>query len=329
MDDAIAKHWPGFGASHPDKQLITIRHALTHQAGLANAFPANASIETLTDWTHMKQFISGPEAIPSHRPGVETNYHYLTFAWILGGFIEEVTGDSYESYLTEHLIAPLGLEDEIHMGGLPDEIFREELAVLTARTLRDGVEVPTQEQPESERAHSAGDTERNNGETTSRLAKFRGKEQLLNPSVFNMRSVRSAKIPSANGHMSAHALAKLMHAVTKSNQILSKETVESAGIPQQCQTNSAGSATMLDNAQAAFGLGFQIHHLTRKKDGVSLRSLGHAGFGGSIVLSVPEANFTIAFTTNQLKIKSVARNRVLATVMDELGIEAPPSLIDS
>ena len=110
LDDPIAKYWPAFGDSHPDKKLITIRHALTHQAGLANAFPSNATIETLIRWDLMKQFIAGPDAVPSHRPGAEIHYHYLTFAWILGGLIEEVTGDSYEHYLTKHLLAPLGLE---------------------------------------------------------------------------------------------------------------------------------------------------------------------------------------------------------------------------
>lgn len=328
LDDSIAKHWPAFGDSHPDKQLITIRHALTHQAGLANAFPANASIETLTDWNHMKQFISGPEAFPSHVPGEETNYHYLTFAWILGGFIEEVTGDSYENYLMKHLIAPLGLENEIHMGGLPDEIAREELAVVTARTLRDRTEVSSKDRPPGGRMQPPADSERNNTEARSRLAKFRGKEQLLNPTVFNMQSVRGAKIPSANGHMSSQALAKLMHAVTTSGQILSVKMMELAGTPQKCKTDSAGSSTMLDNARAAFGLGFQIHDLARR-DGVSFRSVGHAGFGGSIVLSIPEANLTMALTTNQLTIKSVARDKVLETVLDELGIEAPRSLVDA
>ena len=152
-----------------------------------------------------------------------------------------------------------------------------------------------------------------------------------------MRRVRGAKIPSANGHMSAQALATLMDAITTPNRILSAETIALAVTPQQCSgsfpdgddsSSGSRSSAMLDNAQASFGLGFQIHELIRKEDGSVLRSLGHAGFGGSIVLSIPEADLTIAFTTNQLKLKSVARTRVLCTVLDELGLEPPKSLID-
>ena len=43
--------------------------------------------------------------------------------------------------------------------------------------------------------------------TLTRLAKYKGREQMLNPSIFNMRKVRAARLPSANGHASAAALA--------------------------------------------------------------------------------------------------------------------------
>lgn len=366
VDDPIAKFWPEFGEGsqheqqHPYKKLITIRHALSHQSGLADSFPDHATIETLTDWNHMKKFIAGPEAVPSHKPGTEINYHYLTFAWLLGGLIEAITGDSYEEYLLEHLIAPLGLEDELHMGGLPDEVAKEELAVITARTLNSSGSLSSGEQnaeansnssapgiessddhsqpqtaPTDQEGSAAAGPKAKDTSSRARLAKFQGRQQLMNPSIFNMRQVRGSKIPSANGHASAHALATLMHALTTSDQILSRETMAAASTPQLPRSDDESSASdsktssaMLDNAQASFGLGFQIHELKRKSDGATVRSLGHSGFGGSILISVPEEELTIAFTTNQLKMKSVAKAKVLRAIFDESGLDAPKSLID-
>jgi len=332
VDDPIAEHWPAFGESHPDKQLITIRHALSHQAGLANAFPENVSIDILTDWSRMKEYIAGPEAIPSHAPGTETHYHYLSFAWILGGLIEEVTGEPYENFLQEHLLDPLGLADELHMGGLPDDIDVEQLAVLTARTLRASREDPEAKANAEETPRNEQDNSKKSQATDRpQLAKFQGREQLLNPSVFNMRKVRAAKIPSANGHASAHALATLMNVVISQGsstvEILSRSGLEEARTPQK-SSSIGGSNAMLDNPGAAFGLGFQVHDITLRNGTVAC-SIGHAGFGGSTVIGIPELALTVAFTTNQLSFKSVAKSRLLGAVFDELRLQAPKSLVEA
>ena len=326
VDDTIAKHWPEFGESHPDKKLITIRHALSHQAGLANAFPPNASIDTLTDWDQMKNFIASSNAVPAHVPGEETHYHYLTFAWLLGGLIEEVTGEPYENFLTKHLLYPLGIADELHMGGLPDDAAMEELAVLTARTLKASTTNKGPPPVKNARNETGGSSE-----PSSQLAKFKGREQMLNPSVFNMRKVRAAKIPSANGHASAVALATFMDAVIScdpSRQILSSARLDEARVPQMHLGTLASTNAMLDNSGASFGLGFQLHNVERD-DGTMVRSIGHAGFGGSIVIGIPELGLSVAFTTNQLNFKSVARDKMLGIVFRELGLEPPASLTDA
>ena len=321
VDDPIAKFWPAFGESHPWKKQITIRQALSHQSGLANAFPDDVSIDTLTDWEKMKAYIASAEAVPCHLPGEETQYHYLSFAWILGGLIEEVTGEPYERFLEKHLINPLGLSKELHMGGLPDYVEMERLAVLTARTLQSehNQSKATSTQRQSQNAHSS-----------SRLEKFRGRQQLMNPSVFNMRKVRAAKLPSANGHASAHALASLMDALISQNErldgpLLPNENLREARTPQK--TSVRGSSVMLDNAGASFGLGFQVHNV-RLPDGREVHSIGHAGFGGSIVIGIPEMNLSIAVTTNQLSVRSVARAKLLDGAFQGLGLQAPQSLLD-
>jgi CubicO group peptidase (beta-lactamase class C family) len=257
----------------------------------------------------------------------------LSFAWILGGLIEEVTGEPYEKFLEKHLIQPLGLANELHLGGLPDYVEMERLAVLTSRALK-----PLEKQTNNDSSVSnVTQTNEEKPSSQGRLAKFQGRQQLMNPSVFNMRKVRAAKLPSANGHASAYALATLMDAMIsqRDNQynridrgsLLPNTVLDAARSPQNACIGNNDSSVMLDNEKASFGLGFQVHNV-RLPDGTTVQSLGHAGFGGSILLGIPEMKLSMALTTNQLSLRSETRSRLMQSIFQGLGIETPPSLIE-
>mmetsp|Transcript_12364 Transcript_12364/g.35357 ORF Transcript_12364/g.35357 Transcript_12364/m.35357 type:complete len:960 (+) Transcript_12364:93-2972(+) len=324
VDDPISLYWPEF-ASHPEKECITIRQALSHQAGLADAFPKGASIDVLTDWEEMKNFIASPEALPSHSPGDETRYHYLSFAWIIGGLIESITKEPYERYLEKYVIDPSGVQEDMFMAGIAEEIGADRLAILTMK------------KPANTASPAPGRKNANEESQKKRkvvLEKFRGQEQMLNPSIFNMRKIRNAKLPSANGHFSAAALAKVFNTLmvgdTNTPPLLESKTIDAARSPQASASSAkpSSSSPMLDNQMASFGLGFQIHEIRSKDDGRTMRSLGHAGLGGSILLCIPELGLSIAFTTNTLSPRSVARDGLIEAVLDEFGLIAPKSLID-
>lgn len=326
VDDSISLYWPEF-ASHPEKEGITIRQALSHQAGLADAFPKGASIDVLTDWEEMKKFISSSEALPSHSPGDETRYHYLSFAWIIGGLIEAITGEPYEKFLEEHVIDPSGVREDMFMAGISEEIDADRLAILTTKK---PLSSPA---PGPERNTSIANEESQEKRKVV-LEKFRGSEQMLNPSIFNMRKLRNAKLPSANGHFSATALARVFNTLVIGDDttppLLEPSTIDAARSPQVStkSTSSSSSSAMLDNQTASFGLGFQVHVIQSKGGGQTMMSLGHAGLGGSILLCVPELGLSIAFTTNTLSPKSTARDRLINAVLDEYDLIAPKSLID-
>jgi CubicO group peptidase (beta-lactamase class C family) len=153
------------------------------------------------------------------------------------------------------------------------------------------------------------------------LAKYRGREQLLNPSVFNMRKVRDGKLPSANVHASAASLARVMDSLP-----LTPATIDLAR-ERPPMTQDTEEAALLDDSDAYFGLGFQVHEIYRKGiGGEKLHSMGHAGLGGSVLLTIPEAKLTVAITTNQLDQSARARNTLLDIIFDEYGLEAPKSM---
>ena len=166
-------------------------------------------------------------------------------------------------------------------------------------------------------------------EAKKMLAKYRGMQHLMNPSVFNMKKVREAKLPSANGHASASALAHFFDALVRpEDPLLSPGILAQARTPSSSSSSSApevGNAAVLDDASSDFGLGFQLHNFVRS-GGERATSIGHSGVGGSVVLAIPEERAVVALTVNHLSSDCVARQRLLGIVFDELGWRAPPSM---
>lgn len=356
LDDPVARYWQAFES----KPTITIRHLLSHQAGLANVYPENATLDTLLDWSAMKDFIASEEAAPSHEPGTETNYHALSYAWLVGGLIEAVTGKPYEDYLDK--ILPYNTKEfpgedttrrNLFLAGISEEVDNhKDLAVLSIdrraeeAAKKAGIdlqEIMNQQHDKDANATSkVGEEEKDEGkrqEAKKVLQKYKGLQQLMNPSVFNMRRVREAKLPSANGHATATSLAEVFDAVIRSSHrngsgepILSKEILELARVPTS-STNQSGNITrpsmqqraMLNDAQASFGLGWQLHEfeLSNGDKGISI---GHSGLGGSVVLAIPEEEVVVALTLSQLSMFSVARQRILGIIFAELGWKAPASI---
>merc|ERR1712008_317040 len=177
------------------------------------------------------------------------------------------------------------------------------------------------------------------------LAKYRGREQMLNPSVFNMRKVRGARIPSANGHASAFALATLFDSLVspttttggcfsplESHIVDLAREVQPLPSPSSSSLSPSASSERGDDSKqamlsdgASFGLGFQSHSFTLA-DGRIVQSIGHSGLCGSIVIAIPEANLTVAVVINKLSMKSAARDKLLKIVFDEFGLSYPSSL---
>ena len=118
---------------------------------------------------------------------------------------------------------------------------------------------------------------------------------MLNPSIFNMRKVRAARLPSANGHASAAALAAALEVLAASYnggvagegpRLFSAARVDAMRAEQRPVADGhehgdvdgdadvdgdgdgggdgsdaageGGGGALLDNAGAAFGLGVQV-----------------------------------------------------------------------
>ena len=104
LDDPVAEYIPEFRVH--TKQWITIRHVLTHRAGIANP-PAEAmDLSLLEDPQRVVGLLAGlPQA---WRPGRRLAYHAVTGGFVLGEIVRRVTGRDIRTFLDEEIRRPLG-----------------------------------------------------------------------------------------------------------------------------------------------------------------------------------------------------------------------------
>jgi CubicO group peptidase (beta-lactamase class C family) len=109
VTDPIDRFFAGVPA---DKRGITVRHLLTHTAGLVDALG--------DDYDPLTREAMVTEALTSTlrtRPG--PRYHYSNLGYsLLAAIIEQVSGRGYEDYLAHELFAPAGMTQTGYV--LPD-----------------------------------------------------------------------------------------------------------------------------------------------------------------------------------------------------------------
>jgi len=105
LDDPVCEYIPEF-AEHR-KQWITIRHVLTHRAGIPNLPPGSLDLDRLEDPEGIVRTLC--EAKPTSRAGRELAYHALTGGFLLGAIVKRVTGSDIRAVLEREIRQPLGL----------------------------------------------------------------------------------------------------------------------------------------------------------------------------------------------------------------------------
>lgn len=89
LDQPIAEVWPAFAAH--GKGHTTVRHALSHQAGLY-VFPEAAASISALDTVGLIDSLAG--ATPLHPPGHGVAEHALTYGHLLDGVVRHATGET-------------------------------------------------------------------------------------------------------------------------------------------------------------------------------------------------------------------------------------------
>jgi len=302
-DAPVAEYWPEFAAN--GKADISVKWALSHRAGLADV-QADLTLDEVAAWDPIVEAIA--EAPPVWEPGTAHGYHTLTFGWIVGEIIRRVTGRSPGQYFADAVAAPLDLD--FHLGVPPELDHRlahlyhdtETQAMLDA-VFRDSSTLL--------------------GRATSGPSGLFGWDEMWDTGMWNSRRMRGAEVPSTNGHGDARSLARMYAACmgeVDGIRLLSDQTVARATVALSEGTDCVAGIPM------TFGLGFMLGPMSgtgmlgpMRDVGVSSRTFGHVGAGGSTAFADPDHGLTFCYVMNQMQMIDMARaDALVAATYDAL-----------
>lgn len=114
VDDLVTKHLPWFEVKYPStaSDPLTVRHLLQHSSGLPDTVPA------MVGWVHydnttpnqtevVKKYLPEFNSL-KFEPGAQAIYSNLNYM-VLGAIIEAASGQTYESFIAQNILQPLGM----------------------------------------------------------------------------------------------------------------------------------------------------------------------------------------------------------------------------
>ena len=265
-DTPIVDLWPEFGAY--GKQRTTVRHALTHTAGVPG-IGTDTTVDDICDWDRICARIA--DSRPWWEPGTQVGYHAYTFGFILGEAVRRATGQRISQLLPEEIGKPLGVADELYFGMPASEHHR--LARLVDAP--GGFEMTGALPPDSPLARSASP------------------ELWPNAALGNRPDVLAADIP-AGGKMTARAIARMYAALigeVDGVRLVSSQTVE------RIVTDTVEGVDQVYGNPATFGLGFSIGRLGAEP-GTDRSTIAWGGSGGTFGYADATTGIAFALTKN-------------------------------
>jgi CubicO group peptidase (beta-lactamase class C family) len=231
LDAPMQRYWPELRAT------ATVRHALSHAAGLVALDGEPLPAKTFGDWAAMCALLARQE--PSWVPGQGLGESALFYGHLLGELVRRVDGRMPRAHWQQEVCGPLGLDFHIGLDAAQQArtveltgltpAYREEQLAGRPELYRRGISNP------------AGAQE---------------------PEVVNSPAWRSAQVPAINGHGTARAVAGLYAALLQ-GQLLNSGLLAEAVSPQ------ASGLDLVLGDERDWGLGFVV-----EGDGWGMGGLG-------------------------------------------------------
>lgn len=286
LDEAVARRWPAFGCHGKDE--VTLRHLLSHQAGLP-ALRRRLPPGAMLDWETMTDALAAER--PWWEPGSAHGYHTNTYGFLVGELLRRVTGRTVGALLAERVAGPL--DADVHFG-LP---AHEDARVAD---LLWGLQPPPEGGPEGMV-----------GEDLMRYNAYFNPSGLSGAGVINTRAWRAAEIPSTNLHASARGVARVYVALAAGGTYQGTAVVAPDALLEATTEQAAGIDRLLQS-DTRFGLGFQLPQPERPM-GPNPHAFGNYGAGGSLGFADPDADLAFGYVMNSMATPhwQTPRNRAL------------------
>lgn len=260
----VASVWPEFAQA--GKAAVTVEQMLSHQAGLSG-FPEPMDPADWFDWDGICARLAA--MAPLWPPGTASGYHPVTFGYLAGEVFRRVDGRTMGTALREDLAGPFGLDLFI---GLPDAEFGRVADLM--------------------RPNALPDFGHHNEPTRAAFL-----TPWSSPGGRGAAEWRRAEIPSANGHATAHSLARLVGALANDGWLDGEEILTPALIAEAARQRIRGQDLVLP-FEMSWGAGF-MRNETVTPWGPGRQTFGHSGWGGSCAFADPERRLGGAYVMNK------------------------------
>ncbi|NLJ12448.1 MAG: beta-lactamase family protein [Gammaproteobacteria bacterium] len=273
LDTPLQEYWPEL--AQQGQQHITLRHVLSHQAGLPAILEPLAA-EALYDWSQMLAALENTP--PWWTPGQAHGYAPMTYGWLVGELIQRIDGCDPRTAIAKRIAEPLQLA--LHLG-----VSEQQLAQVGDVMRMKGAVVDTA-------AMRLMQTIGSNPQSMSAKA-FANPTSMMTST--NKPEWRLMQQPAANMHATARGLAGFYTGLLQ-GQLLDEELLNA-----MLTEHSAGAdLTLLTNTR--FGLGCMLEQADQLPASYALgpHSFGHPGAGGTLGCADPEREVSVAFVTNSL-----------------------------
>ena len=260
----VAEVWPEFGQA--GKDALTVEQVLSHQAGLCG-FPEPMEPALWFDWEAICAKLAA--MAPLWPPGTASGYHPVTFGYLAGEIFRRVDGRTLGTALRDDLAQPLGLDLWI---GLPDSEFDRCADVRRPPAMPDLGPL-----------------------TDVKRAAFL--TPWSSPGGRGQAEWRRMEIPSANGHATAEALARIMATFACDGVVAGRRVLSSATAREAGRQRILGADLVLPYT-ISWGAGFM------RNDGLGIygpepEAFGHSGWGGSCAFADPRRGMSGAYVMNR------------------------------
>lgn len=261
LDAPVAAYWPEFAAA--GKEGVLVRHVLSHTAGLPD-LPGPRAVEEIYDWEGVTAELAA--RAPAWEPGTAAGYHALTFGFLVGEIVRRVTGRGIAEFFAQEVAGPLGADFHI---GLPEGDDHRVAPLVPPPSMTDEYAASAPPGPDGARRESAGVT-------------VRVKD-------VNSPAWRRALLPAVNGFGNARSVALVQSVLANRGTAGGVRLLSARGCEPAWQEVFSGPDRVLGTPMS-WTAGF----------GKFGNTFGWGGWGGSLVVSDPDARMTVAYVMNQM-----------------------------
>jgi len=261
LDAPLVEVWPEYSAG--GKQATTLRHALSHQAGLL-AWRDPQPLEALLDSERGARLCAAEP--PWWPPGTAHGEHALHYGTLIGEVVRRVDGRTLGALWRDEFAVPWGLD--VHIG-LP-EALDARVAPLTD-------------------PNGAWGREMLDGREESYRLALDNPPALRRLDVVNSAAWRRAEVPAVNAHATARSLARFYAGLLRGGELDGVRVLRAETVAEMTTVQTSGPDRLLGE-DVSWGLGVTF------EDG----GWGMGGVGGSIAWAEPGRDLAWAYATTRM-----------------------------